>query len=84
MKGSRVFIDSKVKLSIACLDRTQKISPETAANARLIAAAPELLAALERIRDAYDAAARHGHSIPSELVRTIGESAKITAKAKGY
>lgn len=56
---------------------------EKTANARLIAAAPELLAALEAIRTAYDNAARHGHSIPSEIVRTIAESAKVTAKAKG-
>lgn len=53
------------------------------ANARLIAAAPELLAMLEAIRTAYDNAARHGHAIPSELVRAIGESAAVTAKAKG-
>ena len=57
---------------------------ETEANFRLIAAAPELLAMLEAIRTAYDNAASHGHAIPSELVRAIGESAAITAKAKGW
>ena len=50
----------------------------------LLAAAPELLAMLEAIRTAYDNAASHGHAIPSELVRAIGESAAITAKAKGW
>ena len=62
----------------------QKHLPEVEANARLIAAAPELLAMLEAIRTAYDNAASHGHAIPSELVRAIGESAAITAKAKGW
>ena len=62
----------------------QRTTEEGYANARLIAAAPELLAMLEAIRTAYDNAASHGHAIPSELVRAIGESAAITAKAKGW
>lgn len=37
------------------------------ANARLIAAAPEMLAALKRIRDARDYHAEHGH-YPTELL----------------
>ena len=53
-------------------------------DAQLISQASRMLASLEAIRTAYDNAASHGHAIPSELVRAIGESAAITAKAKGW
>ena len=49
-------------------------------DARLIAAAPELLAALERISTAYDETLRH--PIATELLRAIYQSRAAIAKAK--
>ena len=50
------------------------------ANARLIASAPELLEALERISTAYDETLRH--PIATELLRAIYQSRAAIAKAK--
>ena len=54
---------------------------EQIANARLIAAAPELLDALDRISTAYDETLRH--PIASQLLQAIYRSRAAIAKAKG-
>lgn len=83
MKGSRVFIDSKAKLSIACLDRTQKISPETEANARLIAAAPELLDACIRAHDFTWVDGCSAQSLMRGIREMQSDLRAAIAKAKG-
>ena len=54
---------------------------ELSANARLIAAAPELLEALERISTAYDETLRHPIAAP--LLQAIYAARAAIAKAKG-
>ena len=54
---------------------------ELAANARLIAAAPELLEALERISTAYDETLRHPIAAP--LLQAIYGARAAIAKARG-
>ena len=54
---------------------------EQIANARLIAAAPELLDALERISTAYDETLRHPIAAP--LLQAIYGARAAIAKAKG-
>lgn len=59
-KGSRHFIDGADQLTVAYVDRAGvRDRQEIEANARLIAAAPELLAALKAIADYV--AVMHGH-----------------------
>ena len=56
-KGSRHFVDGADGLTVAYLDRVGvRERAEIEANARLIAAAPELLAALECILKRYESA----------------------------
>lgn len=54
---------------------------ELAANARLIAAAPELIDALERISTAYDETLRHPIAAP--LLQAIYGARAAIAKARG-
>ena len=54
---------------------------ELAANARLIAAAPELLEALERISTAYDETLRHPIAAP--LLQAVYAARAAIAKARG-
>ena len=54
---------------------------ELSANARLIASAPELLDALERISTAYDETLRHPIAAP--LLQAIYAARAAIAKAKG-
>jgi len=57
------------------------VRSEIEANARLIAAAPELLEALERISTAYDETLRHPIAAP--LLQAIYGARAAIAKAKG-
>ena len=57
------------------------VRSEVEANARLIAAAPELLEALERISTAYDETLRHPIAAP--LLQAIYGARAAIAKAKG-
>ena len=57
------------------------VRSEVEANARLIAAAPELLEALERISTAYDETLRHPIAAP--LLQAIYGARAAIAKARG-
>ena len=81
-KGSRHFVDGADGLTVAYLDRAGvRERVEIEANARLIASAPELLEALERISTAYDETLRHPIAVP--LLNAIYGARAAIAKAKG-
>ena len=61
--------------------RADKARAEIEANARLIASAPELLEALERISTAYDETLRHPIAAP--LLQAIYRARAAIAKARG-
>ena len=63
------------------LSRARRSPAELAANARLIASAPELLEALERISTAYDETLRHPIAAP--LLQAIYAARAAIAKARG-
>ena len=81
-KGSRHFVDGADGLAVAYLGWAGvRERSEIEANARLIAAAPELLEALERISTAYDETLRHPIAAP--LLQAIYGARAAIAKAKG-
>ena len=63
------------------LSLARRSPAELAANARLIAAAPELIEALERISTAYDETLRHPIAAP--LLQAIYAARAAIAKARG-
>lgn len=73
-RGQRVYGGRLDSVLVAQLS----INPEFEANGRLIAAAPDLLAALKALRDECSGTPR-----PSVLVGLLTDAAKAIAKADG-
>ena len=68
----------------ACLDCSMGMSPEEEANARLIAAAPELLATLEQAVAALNTAPRFRvPSLDTDSYKIAALCDRVIAKAKG-
>ena len=84
-KGSRHFVDGADGLTVAYLDRAGvRERAEIEANALLIAAAPELLAALEDMTDRYARAMKDsGVSHYPEAMVEIRSARAAIAKATG-
>ena len=81
-KGSRHFVDGADGLTVAYLDRAGvRERAEIEANALLIASAPDLLEALERISTAYDETLRHPIAAP--LLQAIYGARAAIARATG-
>ncbi len=76
-RGMAIFRDGEDALSVATVNQHKS---ECAANAQLIAAAPDLLAALRHIAAYPD----HRHSCPGDAFMAISSLAKIAiGKATG-
>jgi len=81
-KGSRHFVDGADGLTVAYLDRAGvRERAEIEANALLIASAPDLLEALERISTAYDETLHHPIAAP--LLQAIYGARAAIARATG-
>lgn len=77
-KGHGLYVDSSTAGSI-CKLAEKRISEQDEANARLIAASPELLEALESILDS----ATDGRPLPEWLCERLVPASAAIRKAKG-
>jgi YD repeat-containing protein len=83
-KGSRHFIDGADELTVAYVDRAGVRERQTyEANAQLIAAAPDLLEALEDAAFLMRMAAKIAGPMQDSFKRSAEDAAKALAKAEG-
>ncbi len=82
--GRNIIVSESMPLDIAVLSNRDKTQSEIDANARVIAAAPELLEALSKINDAACYASEENTDAMKEALLLIGNLARAAiAKAEG-
>jgi YD repeat-containing protein len=82
IKGSRHFIDGADELTVAYVDRAGVRERQTyEANARLIASAPELLAALKEMAEQFGHYCEHTED--AKEIETLIKARAAIAKAEG-